>query len=277
MRSNVWSAAIWLATCSLFIFALPARAQVTLGIPGRANATPSIAADGEFVAVVWGGALPDGTTDVFVAASRDGGRVFGSTVRVNKIAGDARLTGEQPPQVALIHRARPRDDGRSGAQAADAPAIVVVWTTKGTHGTTLQQARSDDGGRSFTAATLVAGSDGPGNRGWEAVAVEPSGRVDVVWLDHRQLAGDSEVAASHHDHAAMAGPKSSDQKPDGVAMAQKSKLFFASLDGGVAPQAVTGGVCYCCKTALAAGANGTIYAAWRHVYPGNLRDMAFTM
>jgi hypothetical protein len=36
-------------------------------------------------------------------------------------------------------------------------------------------------------------------------------------------------------------------------------------------------VCYCCKTAVATGPDGAIYAAWRHVYPGNLRDIAFTM
>ena len=78
------------------------------------------------------------------------------------------------------------------------------------------------------------------------------------------------MAASHHDHASAG-------KPDGVAMAQQSKLFFGSLDGTAAPHAVTGGVCYCCKTALVEGAGGAVYAAWRHVYPGNLRDMAFTM
>jgi hypothetical protein len=42
-------------------------------------------------------------------------------------------------------------------------------------------------------------------------------------------------------------------------------------------QAVAGGVCYCCKTALATGDDGSVYAAWRHVYPGNLRDIAFTV
>jgi hypothetical protein len=93
--------------------------------------------------------------------------------------------------------------------------------------------------------------------------------VDVVWLDHRELAADPAMAASHHDHKSVG-------KPDGVAMAQKSKLFFASLDGAVPPRAVAGGVCYCCKTALVR-AGETVYAAWRHVYPGNLRDMAFTM
>src|SRR4029079_2845491 len=94
-----------------------------------------------------------------------------------------------------------------------------------------------------------------------------------VWLDHRELAQqDGAVAASHHDHTASSGAK-----PDGVAMAQRSKLYFASLDGAVAPRALTGGVCYCCKTALATAADGWVFAGRRHVYPGNIRDIAFTM
>ena len=36
-------------------------------------------------------------------------------------------------------------------------------------------------------------------------------------------------------------------------------------------------MCYCCKTALAAGPDGTLFAAWRHVYPGNFRDIAFAI
>jgi hypothetical protein len=102
--------------------------------------------------------------------------------------------------------------------------------------------------------------------------------VYTLWLDHRELAQqDAAVAASHHDHTgtrvSSSGP---DQKPDGVAMAQRSKLYVASIDGAIAPRALTGGVCYCCKTALAAAADGAIFAAWRHVYSGNVRDIAFT-
>jgi hypothetical protein len=260
VRSRAWSRPMWLATLCLLFLAIPARAATTLSVPGRASATPSIAADGQFVAVVWGGTLAGGATDVFLAVSRDGGRAFGDPVRVNHVSGDARLNGEQPPYVGLI--ARPNSD----------PAIAVVWTTKGARGTTLLQSRSDDGGRTFTPASIVPGTDAAGNRGWEAIAVEPGGRVDVVWLDHRELASDSKMAAAHRDHSAK-----SIEKPDGVAMAQKSKLYFASLDGSAAPRTVTGGVCYCCKTALVGGAGGRVYAAWRHVYPGNLRDMAFTM
>jgi hypothetical protein len=260
MRSKYWSPAVWLALgfVALAVSLSAANAPIEVGVKGRGNATPTIAADGSFVAVAWGGTTKNGATDVFVAVSRDSARTFGAPVRVNNIEGDARLNGEQPPHVVLVPR------------AGHDPTTIVVWTTKGADGTKLLQSRSVDGGKSFSAGALVPNTDAAGNRGWEAIAVEPGGRVDVVWLDHRELAKDSSMAASHHDHAAAS-------KPDGVAMAQQSKLFFASLDGTVAPRAVTGGVCYCCKTALVAGPEGSIYAAWRHVYPGNLRDMAFTM
>jgi hypothetical protein len=261
MRYRISPPAIWLALTGATALAVSLSAAgdpTALGVKGRVNATPAIAADGLFVAVAWGGAQPSGATDVFAAVSRDGGHAFGAPVRVNDVEGDARLNGEQPPQVALVRR------------SAREPAIVIVWTTKGAKGTKLLQSRSDDGGRSFVPASLVPGTDTAGNRGWEAIAVEPGGRVDAIWLDHRELAANATLAMSHHDH------KSAD-KPDGVAMAQQSKLFFASLDATLAPRAVTGGVCYCCKTALAVGAGGTLHAAWRHVYPGNLRDMAFTI
>jgi hypothetical protein len=78
----------------------------------------------------------------------------------------------------------------------------------------------------------------------------------------------------HHEgqeHTGHAGPAA-----DGSARAQLSKLYFGRLDGSVAPRALTGGVCYCGKTAVAAGSDGSLFAAWRHVYPGNVRDIAFT-
>ena len=257
-----------LSACGLWSIAplSGAAGTIELGVTGRRNATPTIAADGAFVAVVWGGGEASGATDVFAAVSRDGGRRFGAPVRVNNVDGDARLTGEQPPHVALVRRA-----GRE-------PAVVVVWTTKGANGTRLLQSRSDDAGRSFSPAVLVPGTDAPGNRGWQAIAVDPRGRVDVVWLDHRELAHAPAMAESHHRGQTGVGLRSAPgpTPPDGVAMAQKSKLFFVSLDGAAPPRAVAGGVCYCCKTALVS-AGETVFAAWRHVYPGNLRDMAFTM
>ena len=221
----------------------------SIAIPQRAAATPSIAARGPLVVVAFSASAESGATDIFAAVSHDGARTFAAPVRVNDVAGDARVNGEQPPRVAL------RDD-----------RIVIVWTSKGTKGTRLLEARSEDGGKTFSHAAVVPGSDAAGNRGWE----NADGRY-AVWLDHRELAQDeTTMTAMHHEHASAS-------KPDGVAMAQKSKLYFASLDGSLAPHAITGGVCYCCKTAIADAADGSIYLAWRHVYPGNFRDIAFTL
>ncbi len=232
-------------------------ATMTVGVPQRANANVSVAADGAFVAIAWSAAPSSGATDIFAAVSTDGGRAFGPPVRVNDVIGDARVSGEQPPRVSLAHH------------LSGAPGLTVVWTTKGANGTTLMQARSKDGGRTFDRAMVVPGSDAAGNRGWEAIATDAHGAVDAVWLDHRELAQDAaHMSEMHHEPGGG--------KPDGVAMAQRSKLYFAALDGSVPPHAITGGVCYCCKTALVS-ADGAVYAAWRHVYPGNIRDIAFTL
>ena len=160
-----------------------------LAVTGRSNATPSIASDGDVVAIAWGASTPAGATDVYAAVSRDGGRTFGPPVRVNDVDGDARLNGEQPPRVAV--RGTARDRGLDHRRARN--------------GTKLVQSRSDDGGRTFAKATPVPGGDAAGNRGWENAVADRNGRVYAVWLDHRELAQqDGAVAASHHDHAGAA-------------------------------------------------------------------------
>ena len=98
---------------------------VTLAVNGRANATPSIAAIGQVVAVAWGATMSNrssGATDVYVAVSRDAGRRFGPPVRVDDVDGDASLGGEQPPHVALVPRAGREPSGRIGSTLAE------VWT-----------------------------------------------------------------------------------------------------------------------------------------------------
>lgn len=230
----------------------------TIAVPQRANADVSIAADGPVVAIVWSAAGSSGSTDIFSAVSADSGRTFSAPIRVNDVAGDAKVNGEQPPRVALTHH-----DGRQ-------PTITVVWPSKGASGTRLLHATSEDGGKTFGKAASVPGSDAAGNRGWQSATADARGRVGVIWLDHRELAvSDAQMSTMHHEMASA-------DKPDGVAMAQKSKLYFATLDGAVPPQALTGGVCYCCKTAVVSGSDGAIYTAWRQVYPGNIRDIAFT-
>jgi hypothetical protein len=235
-------------------------AVVTLAVTGRANATPSIAALNQFVAVAWGATGSGTGTDVYTAVSRDGGRTFLAPVRVNDGDGKASLSLEQPPRVSLV--ARPGSD----------PSIVIVWTAKTKDGTRLLFARSENGGASFGRAAAVAGSEAPGNRGWESTAVDRSGHVIALWLDHREMASHTGSSSAHEEHNHASTPNG-----DAAAHAQASKLYFARLDDGASARQITGGVCYCCKTATAVGSDGSIFVAWRHVYPGSVRDIAFSV
>ena len=126
-----------------FFAAVPVKTAdgnaVSIGVPGRANANASIASSGSFVGVAWTGRTPEGATDVYSATSRDAGRIFSAPVRVNHVAGDASVSGEQPPRIALT-------PGRGAT-----PGIVVLWTAKSPNGTRLVSARSADGGKSFGA------------------------------------------------------------------------------------------------------------------------------
>ncbi len=239
------------------------RGTIELGVPGRTNATPWIDARGDFVAVAWGASDGLGKTDVFAATSRDRAVTFSAPIRVNRSPGDARLGGELPPRVSVARASSGKD-----------PEVIVSWTATG-NGTEIRLARSTDGGRTFQAAESLQRAGAAGDRGWQALAVDEEGRAHSVWLDHRGLATDrSGHHGSHHSGHDTAGAA---ENVDGVAMAQLSSLYFSATQAGAASseRELAKGVCYCCKTALAVGHDGALYAAWRHVYPGNIRDIAF--
>jgi hypothetical protein len=244
-----------------------AGGDVTLAVPGRSSSTPWIASDGSFVAVAWGARTPAGASDVFVAVSRDAGATFSAPVQVNKTAGEARLGGELPPRVVL---SRPGNGE---------PTVMVLWTARdGGKQTTIRTARSTNGGRSFGDALTIGGAGAPGDRGWQAITADASGQLHAIWLDHRGMA----AAEGTHQHAGHGQSATAPEKRDGVAMAQRSGLYYASLDATgrtirTSERELAKGVCYCCKTALEVRPDGAIVAAWRHVYPGNIRDIAFTM
>ena len=232
---------------------------VTIGVPERTNGTPWVAADGSFVAVAWGATTTE-AKDVFVAVSRDNGQTFGTPVRVNSVPGEARLGGEQPPRVALTKRAGSAE-----------PEILVLWGARG-DSTEIKTSRSRDGGRTFDAPAVLQTAGAVGDRGWHALAVDSSGNPHALWLDHRVTAA-GRKPGEKHVHGA---PKPANY--DSVAEAQKSSLYYANASSsGPAERELAKGVCYCCKTSFIAGPAGELYAAWRHVYPGDLRDMAFTV
>jgi hypothetical protein len=243
--------AVLVVLATLTLSAQPAP-QATLAVPNRVNSTPWVAATGSFVAVTWGAAA-NGKGDIFLAVSRDGGRTFSPPSRVNSVEGDARISGEIAPRVALMARSGVPD-----------PLITVTWNAR--EGTTqIRTARSRDGGRTFTEEMNLQTKGAIGDRGWQASALDVRGRLHTIWLDHRAMA----AARASGDHSEHKG------EHDGVAMAQRSGLYYAA--DGVPERELFKGVCYCCKTALAAGPKGEIYAAWRHVFAGNMRDMGFTL
>src|SRR5262245_53256104 len=116
--------------------ATPVR-LVTLGVPGHSNATPSVAADGQLVAVAWTAATAGGA-DVYTAVSHDAGRSFGEAVRVNDVAGSVRSAGEQAPQIVFA---------QSG--------LVVVWNARAADASEIRMAASRDDGRSFGPSVRI--------------------------------------------------------------------------------------------------------------------------
>jgi hypothetical protein len=239
-----------------------ARAPLQMGVSDRANEHVSLSAAGSTVVALWAATDAADNTDIYAAVSTDAAATFLAPVRVNALEGDARVNGEAPPQAALVTRA---DGGVD---------VVAVWTARRDGQNVLLTARSTDGGRSFGDTTIVPDTTAPGHRGWHTVGVSPSGAIDALWLDHRRAV--TPAATEHRHQTESTRPARAATTYDSVAEAQKSDLYFARLGEG-APRALTPSVCFCCKTALAHAPAGIVYAAWRHVYAGDMRDIAFAV
>jgi len=113
--------------------------------------------------------------------------------------------------------------------------------------------RSSDGGRSFSVPVRMLGEVG---QRFETLLAAPGGRLYAAWLDQR-----------NHRAAKAAGKPYADT---GVAVAW-------SDDGGATfagKRILADYSCDCCRLAAALDRDGGPVYAWRHVYPGNLRDHA---
>jgi hypothetical protein len=237
---------------------------IVLSVPGRANAHPSVATDGDVAVVAWS-ARGSGGTDVYAAVSSDAGATFGRPVRVNTIAGAAVASAERPPRVAIASAGGTRTIGVLWIGAAAAPA-----------GPRMLLSRSSDGGRTFAAPTAVSAAQAPGIRGWASLAAGRDGAFHASWLDGRN-AGAGEPAGEHVHHHTAAAPH--------AAMRQDLYHAVIAADGTVAETPLATEVCFCCKTATLvpptplAGATlpGDVLVAWRHIYPNSERDIALAV
>ena len=187
--------------------------------------------------------------DVMLAHFNHKAEMQGTPVRVNRQPGVATAWRGDQPSVAVA------PDG----------SVYVLWTPRieagDKHGTDIYLSASTDRGQTFTSEVKVNDDKAPGAHGMHSLAVARDGRIYAGWLDERNV------------HV----PKPS-TKAEGHHMESNRDLYVAtSTDGGrtfSANQKVASDACPCCKTSLAVSADGTLYAGWRQVLPGNYRHIA---
>lgn len=227
-----------LAACDRAPAATPAAAAtVTLADPSTVSAPTAVGA-APILALA-----PDGTRSVaWVSAPGGGtdGRMYVSTgggapTEIRDTLGPIGPHGEAPPKLAY------------GADGVLHAVYVVGREVPGRRFplSALRYVRSTDHGASWTTPVSVTDTSVFGSYNFHALHAAADGTIYVSWLDGR----------------------------DG-----KSATYMTrSTDGGhtwaanvrVAP----GESCPCCRTAIATGADGALYLAWRTVMPGNIRDI----
>jgi hypothetical protein len=229
-------------------------APSSFAIPDRDNSAVTLATEGAHVVMTWAAKAGSGT-DVYAVTSADGGRTFSTPVRVNDTDNDANITGEQPPRAA-VH----------------GDSVVVVWPSHLNGSSHIRIAPSIDGGKTFGRTSTINPEPLPGARGWASVAFDHDGVVHALWLDGRSPG----TSAMPHDHAAMA----TSGEHGGMAMpmhsASKQALIAATWTPGSAAKetVVADDVCFCCKTSIVVAGDGSLYAAYRNIYPNSIRDIA---
>jgi len=233
---------------------VPSNGAIELGIPGRSNAQVTLAADGPRVAAAWAATGATGT-NVFVAVSDDGGRTFGRPVSVNNVEGDATANGEQPPRVVIKGN-----------------AVSVIWVSKRDGATGIRTAASADGGATFGATRTISPPGVTGARGWESAAFAEDGTLHAAWLDGRNATVKATAAQPAPAGGRADAPAAHVHHKDGP---MRQDIYHAMWTGSEAPieTRVATDVCFCCKTAIVTRGSD-VYVAWRHLFPGGVRDIA---
>jgi hypothetical protein len=109
----------------------------------------------------------------------------------------------------------------------------------------LRLSRSTDGGKTFLPSILVNDDEQVIGHSFDSIHVAPDGVVHVAWIDGRE------------------GKK------------EPGTFLTRSTDHGrtVAKNfKVDENTCVCCRTSLTTGQDGTLYVAWRKIFPGDIRE-----
>lgn len=132
----------------------------------------------------------------------------------------------------------------------------------------LRMVSSRDNGRTWSAPATVTDGEVFGSHSFHALHAASDGSIYVSWLGKPPSEGAEEASASASKE--MAGMNHSGHSAS-------TSWITRSVDGGAtwSPRVRVdmGEACPCCRTALATSNDGTLYMAWRHVYPGSIRDV----
>jgi len=225
---------------SALVFAAPAcrdaGARTTLSEPETVSAATTVGAAPMFAV------SPAGKRAVaWVSAPGGGtdGRLYvatdGAPSELRDSLGPIEPHGEAPPKLSY---------GPDGMLYA-LYAVGKVVPGRRFPMSSLRLAKSADDGKTWTPPVTIASDSAFGTRNFHALHVGSDGALYVAWLESTQ---------------------------------GKSKTFLTrSTDEGttwITPVlADTTQSCPCCRTAIATARDGTLYLAWRTVFPGNVREV----
>jgi hypothetical protein len=185
------------------------------------------------IAAAWVEEDKDSRTILFARSEKSGGPL-GPAVAVNQPSESPYYRQEAP---ALIVRGQD---------------IFVTWSKTHPKMTPdkpfsgeLRLSRSSDGGRSFAPSTLVNDDDQVIQHTFDAMQVAPDGVLHFAWIDGREGKKEPGTFVA----------RSTDQ---GRTITKNFK--------------VDDNTCVCCRTSIAASADGVVYVAWRKIFDGNVRE-----
>jgi hypothetical protein len=219
-------------------------------------------------AIAWVSA-PNGGTDGRLYISVNGA----PPVEIRDSLGPIEAHGESPPKLAYAPN--------GGLYAA----YIVGKEEPGQRFplSALRLVRSTDNGKSWSAPITVTDGNPFGSHSFHAMHIDDSGTIYVSWLgkpDAATTAEASKPASNGARQTASMGAMGAMGGMTGMAGMDHSasaSWITRSTDGGTtwSPKVRVdqGEACPCCRTALATSRDGTLYMAWRHVYPGSVRDI----
>ncbi len=224
---------ILLCQC-LLVFHCVAHEEHTM--PQKSTLAVSVTVDAQ--GTLWRAGVKNGF--VQVDASKDMGKTFSASVKVNASAQKIGADGEARPKIAIS------PEGNiylTWTEALKKPFSGYIWF-----------ARSMDGGKTFEKPYIVHQDKAEITHRFDALHVAPDGEITVLWVDKRDLEA-ARKAGKKYDGAAIYYAISTDK---GATFQPEKKLADSS--------------CECCRIVTTTKPDGTVVALWRHVFEGSERD-----